>query len=123
MVGTLALKETKKVHKELVETALSMHVWGDGVTWASPSRARDFPRVPPTPRYLLWVRETRGLKLPSVDTRPKRTARDLRAGVARLGEEAGNERPRTCLLCGLRYLLTPLSTVLNGGQGPVLLCG
>lgn len=29
----------------------------------------------------------------------------------------------TCLLCCLGHLLSPLSTVLNGGQGPVLLCG
>lgn len=39
------------------------------------------------------------------------------------GAQNAKETPSTCLLCCLWHLLTPLSTVLNRGHGPVLLRG
>lgn len=83
-----------------------------------------FPHsINPMLGYLLWVREMRQFKLPSLDTHPKRTAERFTCKNHWVRGGHGKRILSTCLLCCLWHLLTPLSTVLNWGQGPVLLRG
>lgn len=72
--------------------------------------------------YLPWVREMSWFKLPRLDTHPERTAARFTCKNNWIRGENGRQIPSTCLLCCLWHLLTPLSTVLNWGDGPVLLC-
>lgn len=83
-----------------------------------------FPyRVNQMLHYLLWVREMSWFQWPRMDSHLERTAERFMCKNNWVRGGTGRQIPSTCLLCCLRHLLTPLSTVVNGGHGPVLLRG